>query len=322
MSSTDPSRGSDPLAMLAAETDPARRYKSAPTVLAAVQDAAARDLVAAHAGNASAAARELGISAQAVNKRLSGSAALPHRSTAVQREPAQHFATPDDAEAALLDYALRRQQLDYQRESFLLGALAAGVDPVRVAELSTEPLDLLRRIRPAGNISISALDPYDGQLDEFARAVTEYAAALTAAAEAAPDDPVTHTVAQVWRMEARALVRNAAPTALAPDPTVRPADYDDAEEFAAAFAASLADAEDTETDDPGQASELAVVSGPDAWLAAHCAELTSLAAQYRAAPDQDEIGQALVRVYEDIAAAIRHLRTTGHAPVLPEVAAR
>ncbi|MEW1551344.1 hypothetical protein, partial [Streptomyces tsukubensis] len=133
------------------EPDPVRRFEAARTAGAIAAKAAAakaseeakapyeaaatealEEVVAAHGGNVRAAARELPISEQAVHKRRAKTghgkrrAPAPKAPATQQVQPALAFDSVGGAEDALLDWALRRQEVDDQRDALLLGALAAG----------------------------------------------------------------------------------------------------------------------------------------------------------------------------------------------------
>lgn len=312
------------LARVARISDPVERYKAARVAGQAVAEQyadievdALRELTAAHRGNEAAAARELGISPQAVHKRLAKRqdrpADPPTTAAAQQTEPALHFDSPSHAEDSLRDWALRRQDVDDQRDVFLLGALAVGVDPVTVSDLTDQPLDLLRRIRPAGNIAISQLDQFGPELEKFTRDTTAHAAELTARAQTPAED----SGARIWSLTAASIVSNAAPYALDAAPTVKVEDYTDAEEFAEAF---LTEAKSRSNDQEYvQQDEVAIVNGADAWLATLCVQLTRQADESRTQPLGDpESSAAMAQAFEDIAGAVRHLRSTGTAPALGE----
>lgn len=312
------------LARVARISDPVERYKAARVAgqvvaeqYAAIEVDALRDLIAGHQGNEAAAAREIGISSQAVRKRLAKRQEQPGeraKATAVvQAEPALRFKGPRDAEDALRDWALRKQDVVDQRDVFLLGALAAGVDPVTVGELTNEPLDLLRRIRPAGNIAVSQLDEFGPELEKFARDITAHAAELAERAQTSAE----HSGAQIWNRVASSIVSQAAPYAFDAAPPVKAEDYSDADQFAAAV---LAEAESSGDDQEyAEQDEVAMVSGADAWLARLCVQLARQADECRTQPlGEAETSEAMAQAFEDIACAVRHLRSTGTAPVLGE----
>ncbi|MEU8543167.1 hypothetical protein AB0C52_24820 [Streptomyces sp. NPDC048717] len=320
-------------ARVAAEPDPARRF----TLARAAADAAAataaapyesvateamEQLIADHGDNVAAAAREVGLTPQALHKRRAKESGTvrPRPDAATQVQPALSFDSPEAARDALLDWALRLQDILDQRDALLLGALAAGVDPVAIAEDSGEGLDTLRRIRPAGNIAVSPLDVYGEQIEEFARAVHAKAKALGDSA----GNKAERSAATVWRFAAKEIVTNAAPYALMDDaPSLDRSDYATDEEYVDASPPAP-----EEKDEP-EPSELATVSGPDAWLAATFLSYRRQAAIEPWAPVDAEheaemeledaaslraSGEAVRQAFSDLADAILHLRTTGQVP--------
>lgn len=150
----------DHAARVLAETDPARRYhaaKAAAKAAAAPYEQAAedalQDLIAQHGGNEAAAARELGKTKNALymrKKRATERASGARAAAPEQVQPALRFDSPRAARDAVLDWALRQQEVTDQQEVLFLGALAAGADPVALSEDSGVGLDTLRRIRPGG----------------------------------------------------------------------------------------------------------------------------------------------------------------------------
>ncbi|MEV8333828.1 hypothetical protein [Streptomyces niveus] len=323
----------DNLADVAAIPDPLERFRTAQAAGKAVaaeytriENEALYELALAHAPvtgkkvgepNYAAAAREVGWTPTAVHKRLKGGdpAARPASTPAVQAEPARRFDTAGDAEAALDDWALRRQEVTDELEPLLLGALAAGADPLTIHERTGESLELLRRIRPAGNIQVSRIGDYDEVVEDFARLVTAHAAALNQ--HAAPPG-AERSAAQVWHRAAAQIVTNAAPYALLPPvPAVRAEDYDTPGAYADAVLTSSPGEEETDT--WSRQDEVATVSGADAWLAKYTVQL---AREARCAvpdympPEHREHAEAVGRACGEVAAAIRHLRATGTLPVL------
>ncbi|MEU5163926.1 hypothetical protein AB0G74_30520 [Streptomyces sp. NPDC020875] len=312
------------------EPDPARRLRAAIDASAlaaatrghaaaapyekAAQDAL-EELIAAHGGNVAAAARETGfdgrkpLTPQALHKRRQkAKGQLPASSPAAsprQAQPALHFNNPLEAEDALEDWALRRQEVDDQRDTLLLGALAAGVDPARIAELAPAGLDLLRRIRPAGNITVSQLK--QDAIEEFARAIAARADELRAL-----DTPAAQAAARIWRLAADDIVTNTAPYALHQEPVIRVADYDTPEAYADAVMAARPE---TDHDEGAQRepSHLSMVAGPDAWLAWYYLQLARDAAR-EPVEGTGERGEAVTAAFGDLAEAILHLRTTGQVP--------
>ncbi|MER8237023.1 helix-turn-helix domain-containing protein [Streptomyces sp. NPDC094049] len=304
---------SDPLmtlvGRLVAETDPAARYRLALALGDQIAGAALLDLVAQHGGNRAAAARELGVSTPAVHQRLNklkadvpaGGAGVP------QPQPALAFGSSEDAVDALEDWAGRRRDLDDERDVFLLGALASGVDPLLVATTTGVPVDTLRRLRPPGNVIVSRLDPFGQEIVDFARAVHARAQTLAARASSSAD----HVEVRIWHHAAQSVITNAAPTALMPD-LPGPGAYDSED----AYIKAVVDREPTEEEkiqDERRPSDLAVTDGADAWLAATWVDFDRLARDLTASLD-DEDAAASRKAFADLAAAIHHLRTTGQVP--------
>ncbi|MFF6888603.1 helix-turn-helix domain-containing protein [Streptomyces sp. NPDC012421] len=307
-------------ARLAAEPDPARAFHlalaAAEAAAAPFEDAANQAvtaLVAQHGDNVAAAARELGLTPQALHKRLKkiaeGGTARPVPAAAVQPQPALAFESPQFAVEALANWALRQGEIDDQRDVFLLGALAAGVDPVVIAETTRVGLDTLRRIRPAGNITVSRLDPFGPEIEEFGRAVRARAQALAASA----DSPEEHAAATVWRFASRAIIANAAPLATMSDDWLKADDYASEEEYAAAVLAHEPSEAEKETD-AQPVDELTQVDGADAWLASTWVTYQRLAASRDSDSDDDPRFAGSRRAFGELADAILHLRTTGTVP--------
>ncbi|MEU7322662.1 hypothetical protein ABZ682_19215 [Streptomyces griseoviridis] len=316
------------LESVAAIEDPVARYqaaKEASETLAAewrrIEVGAMRQLWDEF-GTPGAAADALGLTRQSVVKALAAGdpAAVPLGTGAAPAEPALNFATAGDAEDALRDLAERQQDIDDQAPSFLLGALAAGVDPVRVSTLTRVRLTDIRRMRPAGNIPVSRLTGAENELlEDFGRLVTKHAAALKDSAVNKEDQGAAFT----WWHAAREIVANAAPYLLVPAPTVRVADFEDAESYADALVAEGLRREEEETADDdlpgGREDELAGRNGPDAWLAARCAAYTRYAnatGPLASSPAEAEFQQGVRRGFAEVRDAIRHLRSTGTLPVL------
>ncbi|MFD7537490.1 hypothetical protein [Streptomyces sp. NPDC059819] len=316
---------------VAATADPVKRFEAARAAAAAVtaqyrliEVEAANEVVAEHGGNVSAAARELAMTPTGLAKlrRSADPVARPARTRRSQGQPALHFSTQDAAEDALRDWHLRRQDVEDESEQLLLGALASGVDPLTVVELTQVPLELLRRIRPAGNIAVSALTSPgggDGEvLEQFARQLLTHSRALSERATSGPE----HSAARIWRLAANSVATNAAPEVLYPEPTVRAADFESADGYVDAIRAAAETA--TEPDIP-EPDSVALVSGPDAWLAlthtriARDAERCRLAAaaEERAANDERAAHEhAMAGAFQAVADAITQLRTTGTLPAL------
>lgn len=312
----------DHAARVLAETDPVRRYHAAEAAAEAAAapykraaEEAVAQLIAQHGGNKAAAARELGLTRQALymrEKREEGTAGGPRSDAAEQIQPARRFDSPEEAEDALRDWALSHQDVTDRLDVLLLGALAAGADPVAISEAGVVGLDTLRRIRPAGNIVVSQLNEYGPEIDDFARAVHARAAALHAAATSLAE----RRAADIWRHAAREIARNAAPTALMPDHGLRKEDFGTIDEFIEAVV-TREPSEEEQAEDAKPLSPSAS-AGPDAYLAA-----TYLAFRREATrgplwsertPEEVAVGEAVQAAFGELADAILHLRTTGQVP--------
>ncbi|MFB7341150.1 hypothetical protein ACFCZ6_13925 [Streptomyces hydrogenans] len=310
----------DHAARVLAETDPVRRYhaaKAAAEAAAAPYKQAAEEaraqLIAQHGGNVAAAARDLGLTRQALYQGGKRDAAKGSGTAgAEQIQPARHFDSPEQARDALRDWAYEQQEVTDRLDVLLLGALAAGADPVDISEDSGVSLDTLRRIRPAGNITVSRLDEYGPEINDFARAVRARAAALRTAATSTAE----HRAADIWHHAAREIARNAAPVALMPDDGPRKEDFGTIDEFIEAVV-SRKRSEEEEAEDTKPLSPSAS-AGPDAYLAA-----TYLAFRREATrgplwsertPEEAAAGEAVQAAFGELADAILHLRTTGQVP--------
>ncbi|MFE8940933.1 helix-turn-helix domain-containing protein [Streptomyces sp. NPDC007872] len=319
--------------------DPVRRFLAADAGGKAAGEAAAKaaaapydqaalealqDLIDGHGGNIAAAARELGMSKQALYKRMAKAGgtvpARPAAKSAVQFQPALWFESREDARDALMDWHLRSQSVNDERDAFLLGALAVGLDPIAISEYTEVPLETLRRIRPAGNVTVSALRRDNEEVyDAFARAVHAHATRLMdhAKAPTASEDPHTagaYSVARIWYDTAESIIGNTAPYALMPDPTIRAEDYPSAEAFLEALATREPTQEELDIDKRPQ-SDVATINGPDALLATTYVRYRREAAKETTATDPNpEITQAIRQAFSDIADAIAYLRTTGEVP--------
>jgi hypothetical protein len=327
----------DAYAALTAITDPAQRYRAARAQREAsaarfskIEEDALRELWKHHGTNADAVGRELHMSGTAVRKRLKDAPSGDPVTPVAQQDPALNFASPQEAEDALRDLRLRQENFDDQRPHFLLGALAAGVAPERITELTLAGKDELRRLRPAGNILVSRFDPYGGDsgllTEEFAVLVEDHAAHLARQATTG----AAREAARLWTHMAALIGKQIAPDAralLAPSP-VRAEQFSSPEEYAEAV---LSGHELAPEDHDGRhtaydgVDDLAATNGADAWLAAFSTHLRRLAAQ-PSSPlphgldlDADRTGwnEVVSQTFRDIADAIRHLRTTGTLPSLP-----
>ncbi|MFJ8301326.1 hypothetical protein ACIQ9R_36245 [Streptomyces sp. NPDC094447] len=310
----------DHAARVLAETDPVRRFHAAEAAAEAAAapykqaaDDALAELIAQHGGNRAAAARELGKTRQALYMREKRDAEKSSSVAAAEQvQPARRFDSPEEAEDALRDWALSHQEVTDRLDVLLLGALAAGVDPVAISEAGVVGLDMLRRIRPAGNIVVSQLDEYGPEIDDFARAVHARATALRAAAIST----AKRAAADIWRHAAREIARNAAPVALMPDHGLRKEDFGTIDEFIEAVVTRKPSKEEEAEDAKPLAPSAS--AGPDAYLAA-----TYLAFRREATrgplgsertPEEVAVGEAVQAAFGELADAILHLRTTGQVP--------
>ncbi|MBD0670061.1 hypothetical protein [Streptomyces sp. CBMA156] len=357
----------DHLATALRDRDPLRRYRAVADAIDAVtgyldtmQADAARDLIAAHGGNASAAGRELGFgTAQAfkqwLGRRGAGelvAAAAGH----AQEQPALFFRDPDDAQAALEDYHLEREEIDARLEPLVLGALAAGLTPETVYRVAAVPLETVNRLRPA-KIGVAAdLETPEAMdvLEETGRALTAHARALAARSDAGPE---TEAAARIWRNAAAAFVAHLAPTALWEQESPRVRELREAyQQEIATYRDTLRQAHPDLTDDqlhelmqqatpPAAlaAAEEAFVAAQeeqsagrpddddvtpthhsaDIWLAAQVSECNRLAAgsehpDRRPQDDRDARFQdGMAGAWRGLAAAYTHLRATATVPPLP-----
>ncbi|MFE1270596.1 hypothetical protein [Streptomyces sp. NPDC058758] len=310
----------DHAARVLAETDPVRRFHAAEAAAEAAAapykqaaEEALAELIAQHGGNRAAAARELGKTRQALYMRKKRDPAKSSSVAAAEQvQPARRFDSLEEAEDALRDWAGDQQEVTDRLDVLLLGALAAGADPVDISENSGVGLDTLRRIRPAGNIAVSRLNEYGPEIDDFARAVHARAATLRAAATSTAE----HAAADIWRHAAREIARNAAPAALMPDHGLRKEDFATVEDFVEAVV-TRKPSEEEEAEDAKPLSPSAS-AGPDAYLAATYVAFRREAARGRLGsertPQEAAVGEAVQAAFGELADAILHLRTTGQVP--------
>ncbi|MFJ1756499.1 helix-turn-helix domain-containing protein [Kitasatospora sp. NPDC088134] len=346
------------------DRDPLRRLRA---VRAARADAdnffrelelqALTDLVALHNGNDSAAARELGVTSQGLGRKLKrATSAVAEQSLANQEQPALYFDDTYAAEDALVLWQYAEQELADHRDPLVLGALAAGLSPESVYRCSGIPLDVIRRLRPSGDIVVGAdVNRAHEVLEATGRAMTAYAEGLRERART----PEERESALVWTTAADSFVRNAAPMLLLPEVSA-----EEAEAFgghgAALRAWSLQDGEeDTGPAAPEIDGNTADVSAEvreakekhnrvlrahaeerspepvhasperlarfsvDAWLATEIAELRRRAARHtgRAPEPGTRDISAFCRAMSDVADVYTHLRATATVPPLPAVPA-
>ncbi|MFC8538084.1 hypothetical protein ACFUJY_29790 [Streptomyces sp. NPDC057249] len=292
---------------LRAISDPARRAlaaaeaaQDAARTFRAIELTAMRELVDAHGGTSkhgavAAAARELGRGPEAVRKRLTGNdSAEETEAIEPTGEPGRFFQSPYDAEDALRDWALQRQDVTLRRDPAVRGALAAGVSPRIVRDLTGVSLDTLDRLE-----STSPGTAVDVPYDVWEQAITYF----------------TDLAARTSRQYS--IIPRSAATGLAgvlgvplggtESPTqslnaLKGPDFDalSANEKADRIMAAPDDGShvpDADHDD--------LLAGPDGWAAFFCAQMEE------AAGSQDPDMAAITR---RIAADLRHIRLTATLP--------
>ncbi|MEU5978400.1 helix-turn-helix domain-containing protein [Streptomyces sp. NPDC047315] len=312
----------DHAARVLAETDPVRRFHAAEAAAEAAaapyKQAAAQaieDLIAQHDGNVAAAARELGFERQTLyarRKRSTAQGGDSARPRVAQAQPALNFDSPEAARNALLDWELRQRDVTDQLDVLLLGALAAGVEPVDISADSGVGLDTLRRIRPGGNITISKLDQFGEEVEDFARAIAARSFALNATATTSTE----RAAARIWGLAREHIVTNVAPLALVPALGIRREDFANEEDYVDAVF-NREPTEEEKAAEQREPTELAAIAGADAWLAATYLLYRRFAdGPPRTGQDPDEaaVGVAVRGAYGELADAILHLRTTGQVP--------
>ncbi|MFE5853258.1 hypothetical protein ACFQ61_08560 [Streptomyces sp. NPDC056500] len=295
----------DPLATLRAIADPAQRAKAAS---AAAEDAprpfreleleALRALVDAHGGTkkhgaVAAAAREMGVSGEALRKRLNPAISDTAEVYAPEGEPGLFFAATEDAVDDLHGWALLDQELNDRRDPTVRGALAAGVSPRQIQEITGLTGDLLTRLA-----ATSAGTAVDVPLEVWESAVPYLA-----------DLALTLPMERPARDAARALAgviglgvdTHGYPLPLPPGLTGPEFDALSPEEKAErTMATKWPEVEQIPLPDPDSAQ-----AGPDGWAASYCAELT------RAATESSGDYAVSLRA---VAGVLRHVRTTGTLP--------
>ncbi|WP_329431068.1 hypothetical protein OG339_48770 (plasmid) [Streptosporangium sp. NBC_01495] len=294
MSTSEPT----PEAVIAGITDPARRARAAKDARSAANSfygemyrAALRDLVAAHGGNKSKAAREIGITSQALSQLLADDA-RPGQAPAAG-EPALYFASEDKADAALRDWFLANQEMIERRDPLVRGAFAIGLSPREIRELTDLPLETIERL-VAGDITTAvAVD-----LEVWEEAVERFADLADAAVPQA---------AYAYRNTGRAL---AGAICMAIDDSGRAPARDPALSGPAWEALSLEEKAElimntpVNGNVPETSSENALLSW-DGWAALYCARL-----EHGAADGEGPLAEAM----RHCAAILRHIRTHGDLP--------
>ncbi|MGC4951002.1 hypothetical protein ACLQ2N_33025 [Streptomyces sp. DT224] len=291
---------------LRAITDPARRAlaaaeaaQDAARALRAIELTAMRELVDAHGGTSkhgavAAAARELGRGPEAVRKRLTGiDSAEETEATEPTGEPGRFFPSPLDAEDALRDWALQRQDVTLRRDPAVRGALAAGVSPRIVRDLTGVSLDTLDRLE-----STSPGTAVDVPYDVWEQAVDYF----TDLASRTPRyDIVPSSAAQGLAGVIGVPIGGTESPAQALDALKGP-------DWEALSANEKADRMMAAPDDGSyvpDADDDDVLAGPDGWAAIFCAQLEE------AAGSQDPDMAAITR---RVAADLRHIRLTATLP--------
>ncbi|WP_217231219.1 hypothetical protein [Streptomyces anulatus] len=297
----------DEAARLMAISDPAARARAAAeasrdvsAMLRAIEVAAIAALVDAHGGarkygSFAAAGRELGRSAEAVRKRLLGDGAADESAPYEQEgEPARYFDSAEEAHDALRDWHIHNAHHLAHRDPLVRGALAAGLAPRVVRDTTGLSLDTIDRLESTS--AGTAVEVPDRVWEETVYHLASLAPDLgcygTLARGAARDlaGVIGLPVDQAGRQPAiPEALHGPGFEALSPQ---EKAERIMSTELPGGVEVPLADAQD-------------VLSGPDGWAAAFCAEAEA------AAGGQDaELAAATRRV----AAVIRHVRVTAALP--------
>ena len=296
--------------------DPLRRFRAAADAKAAaealyaeVERAALLELVEAHGGLAShgaisRTARELGVTPQAVSKRLKGIAveAGPVPRSAADPEPARYFANERDAEDALRDWALAMQSLNDRRDTLVRGSLAVGLTPRQIRELTDLSLELLDRLGNPAPIETAVRVDYSTWED-----LVEY---LVDQAEE-QQSRGRGIGSRILRLTARNLagavgmVVGEDGRAPQPRPGLSGPDWEalDPEQKAELMMSTPLDG-----DVPDVGPDAALL-GPDGWTAWLCTDLERQAAECT----DHEMAVAM----REAADAVRHVRRTGTLPATP-----
>lgn len=303
----------DQAARLRAISDPAARAKAAAeatrdatAMLRSIELAAIADLVDAHGGpqkygSFAAAGRELGRSAEAVRKRLLGTGAADESTPYEQEgEPARFFDSAEEALDALRDWHIHHAHNLAHRDPLVRGALAARLSPRVVRDTTGLSLDTIDRLEATS--AGTAVDVPDRVWEETVYHLAALAPELgryRALARGAARDlagviglPVDQEGRQPGTSEA---LHGPEFAALSP---LEKAESSMSAELPGGMEIPVADTQD-------------VLSGPDGWAAAFCAE-----AETAAGSEDAELAAATRRV----AAVIRHVRVTGALPTDAETA--
>lgn len=296
----------DEAARLQSISDPGKRARAAAgaaqdaaRMLRAIELAALHDLVNAHGGlqkhgAATAAARELGRSAEAVRKRLT---AAPDEAEAYEQEgePGRYFDSSETAYDALLDWQLQQRDVTARRDPLVRGALAAGLAPRVVRDVTGVTLDTIDRLEStsagtAVDVPLHVWEETVGYLADLApqfgrySMLAHYAARGLAGVIGLPVDETGRLV------EPPGNLRGPAWEALSPEQR--------AEEILSTEWPEGSDA-------VPEAAHQDFLDGPDGWAAVFCAQAEETAGS------QDEDMAAVTR---RLAAVIRHVRLTATLP--------
>ncbi|MFE7055905.1 hypothetical protein ACFVAO_11900 [Streptomyces californicus] len=295
------------VARLAAISDPAARAKAAAEaardagrLFRTIEVTALHDLVNAHGGldkhgAVTAAAREMGRSAEAVRKRIIAAPDTGNTEPYEQEgEPGRYFASSDDAYEALLDWKAQREDLMLRGDPLVRGALAAGVSPRVVRDVTALSLDTIDRLEStsAGTAVDVPMHVWEDTVDYLAdmapalgknSRIARWAAQSLAGVVGLPARPDGH------RAELPEALRGEEFDALSVEEKVE----------------RVMNAPKPEGEEVPAASHQDLLDGPDGWAAAFCGSMESLAGS----KDADFATAA-----RKVAAVVRHVRVTGSLP--------
>ncbi|MFJ5740110.1 hypothetical protein [Streptomyces microflavus] len=295
------------VARLRAISDPGARAKAAAesaqdaaTVLRSIELAAMHELVDAHGGLAkhgavAAAARELGRGAEGVRKRLTGTDGAGDAEPFEQEgEPGRHFSSPEEAQDALLDWQLQLKELTLRRDPLVRGAVAAGLAPRIVRDVTGVSLDTIDRLE-----STSVGTAVDVPIHVWEETV-DYLADLA---------PQLGRHGYFARLAARSLAGVVGlPVSQDGHQVPLPAALRGEEFEALSVEEKVERSMNTpwpEANDVPVSDHQDQLDGPDGWAAVFCAETEAGAGRM----DAD-----MAAVARRVAAAVRHVRVTGTLP--------